>query len=266
MAKKVLFIGAGNMGFAILRSFISGGRRSFDISILDPNLSSEKKVLLLGCKFYEEFSELINTKQFDVIVIAVKPQIFDDIASDIGSIIRDDGLVVSIMAGVETNRINSGLGKDIKIIRCMPNLAALVNYSVNVAFITDDMPAQKLIYEELFHDSGPIKWIDDEDLIHKTTALSGSGPAYFLAFVEALTRAGESLGLTEEQASDLAVDTLLGTAALLKEERSPEALRERVTSKGGTTAAAISIFMQDNRLDDLVEEALIAAEKRSREL
>ena len=84
--------------------------------------------------------------------------------------------------------------------------------------------------------------------------------------MEALTKAGESSGLTKEQASDLAVDTLLGTAALLKEERSPEALRERVTSKGGTTAAAISIFMQDNRLDDLVEEALIAAEKRSREL
>ena len=267
MTKRVLFIGAGNMGFAILRSFIDSGNESFDISIIDPNLSKEKKIQLPGCSFYEDFTELVDTVQFDVIVIAIKPQIFNDISSEIGACIDDSGLIVSIMAGVETNRINSCLGKDIKIIRCMPNLAALVNYSVNVAYIAGTVDSsQKVTFEELFNGSGPIKWIDNEDLMHKTTALSGSGPAYYFAFTEALIKAGESMGLSSKQASDLAIDTFLGTAALIKENRSPEVLRERVTSKGGTTAAALSILMKNNCLDNLVKDALVAAEKRSKEL
>ena len=103
-------------------------------------------------------------------------------------------------------------------------------------------------------------------MIHKTTALSGSGPAYFFAFVEAIAKAGIKAGLSEEHAMNLSIDTLIGAAALIETDRSPKKLRDSVTSKGGTTAAALSVFMDNNNLDDLVSDALSAAEKRSREL
>jgi pyrroline-5-carboxylate reductase len=136
-----------------------------------------------------------------------------------------------------------------------------------VAYIAKNSnQSHKERFENIFSSSGPIRWVNNEDLIHKTTALSGSGPAYFFLFIEALAKAGQNAGLSEEQAMDLSIDTLIGASALIEQDRSPEKLRESVTSKGGTTAAALSVFMSDNNLDDLVSEALIAAEKRSREL
>ena len=267
MTNHVLFVGAGNMGSAIIKSYLKTSDTSNVIHVIDPFVSDDAKELLSECKFYESFTDFQDSIEFDTVVLAIKPQIYDEISSDLSNFISEKSVVISIMAGVETKRISNSINNNATIIRCMPNIAALVNRSVNVAYIAKDSnQSHKERFENIFSSSGPIRWVNNEDLIHKTTALSGSGPAYFFLFIEALAKAGQNAGLSEEQAMDLSIDTLIGASALIEQDRSPEKLRESVTSKGGTTAAALSVFMSDNNLDDLVSEALIAAEKRSREL
>ena len=267
MKIKLLLIGAGSMGTAIIKSFIESGGNPEDISVLDPYINETNKNILSGCSIYNSQADIPEQSSFDAILLAVKPQTFNEISQDISVFSSAKCCVISIMAGVETKRIASSLGIEIPVIRCMPNIAALVKRSVNVAYIENDSyDQQKAIFEDLFRGSGPIRWVDDEDLIHKTTALSGSGPAYFFAFVEAIAKAGIKAGLSEEHAMNLSIDTLIGAAALIETDRSPKKLRDSVTSKGGTTAAALSVFMDNKSLDDLVSDALSAAEKRSREL
>ena len=267
MKIKLLLIGAGSMGTAIIKSFIESGGNPEDISVLDPHINETNKNILLGCSIYNSQADIPDQSSFDAILLAVKPQTFNEISQDISVFSSAKCCVISIMAGVETKRIASSLGIEIPVIRCMPNIAALVKRSVNVAYIENDSYDQQIaIFEDVFRGSGPVRWGDDEDLIHKTTALSGSGPAYFFAFVEAIAKAGIKAGLSEEHAMNLSIDTLIGAAALIETDRSPKKLRDSVTSKGGTTAAALSVFMDNNNLDDLVSDALSAAEKRSREL
>ena len=267
MTNHVLFVGAGNMGSAIIKSYLKTSGTSDVIHVIDPFVSDNTKDLLSECKFYESFNDLQDSIEFDTVVLAIKPQSFDEISRDLSNFITEKSIVISIMAGVETKRISNSLNKNAAVIRCMPNIAALVNRSVNVAYIAkDSKQSHKKRFENIFLSSGPIRWVNNEDLIHKTTALSGSGPAYFFLFIEALAKAGQSAGLSEEQAMDLSIDTLIGAAALIEQDRSPEKLRESVTSKGGTTAAALSVFKNNNNLDELVSEALLAAEKKSREL
>lgn len=165
------------------------------------------------------------------------------------------------MAGVAAEHIRVSSGRSCAVVRCMPNLAAAIGKSANVAF-TKSIEHKKE-FEALFSGSGQVHWIDEEDKIHITTAISGSGPAYFFAFVEALAFAGKRAGLDEKFAMDLSIETMIGSAGLLAEYRSAESLRVSVSSKGGTTAAALAAFADNNALNLVVDGAVQAAIARS---
>lgn len=262
---KTLFLGAGNMARAILAGFKDSGGDMGAISVVDP-FADEEMVSDLGLlKLYRDLADIDhNVTRFDTIVVAVKPQIFETFESGWADVLADDGTVISIMAGVPSEKILAKIGKPASVVRCMPNMAAAVGRSVNVAYTKD--ACRKDLFESLFQGSGPVSWIEQEDEIHLTTALSGSGPAYFFAFVEALAAAGENAGLTKRMSLDLSIDTMIGAAELLKNNRAPQSLREGVTSKGGTTAAALSAFGAHDNLNAIVQDAVDAAIERSHEL
>ncbi len=261
---QTLFIGGGNMGRAILRGYKTDGGDMTGISIIDPFMNEEDGAELGIDKLYRAYDEIPGDLKFATIVLATKPQVFEEASRPVADVLSEDALIISIMAGVTSARITQNIGRDVPVVRCMPNMAAAVQKSVNVAYATDD--ASKGKFDALFSGSGPVCWVDNEDDIHATTAVSGSGPAYFFAFVEAMGQAGEVAGLDPQFSLDLAIDTMIGAAELLKQDRAPTKLRESVTSKGGTTAAALDQFALHNNLNAIVMDAVMAAQSRSKEL
>ncbi|WP_298921021.1 pyrroline-5-carboxylate reductase [uncultured Roseobacter sp.] len=263
-ANQTLLIGGGNMGRAILWGYKTNGGEMSNISIIDPFMDAQDATDLGIGALYRAYDDIPGDLKFATCVLATKPQVFEDASRPVSNVLSDDALIVSIMAGVTSARIIQTIGRPVPVVRCMPNMAASVQKSVNVAFATD--ASRKDQFEALFSGSGPVSWVDDEDDIHATTAVSGSGPAYFFAFVEAMGKAGELAGLDRQFAQDLAIDTLIGAAELLKQDRAPAKLRESVTSKGGTTAAALEQFAMHNNLNAIVMDAVMAAQSRSKEL
>ncbi len=261
---QTLFIGGGNMGRAILRGYKTDGGDMTGISIIDPFMNEEDGAELGIGRLYRAYDEIPGDLKFATIVLATKPQVFEEASRPVANVLSEDALIISIMAGVTSDRITQNIGRQVPVVRCMPNMAASVQKSVNVAFATD--PSSRGKFESLFAGSGPVRWVDKEDDIHATTAVSGSGPAYFFAFTEAMGKAGRQAGLEPRFALDLAIDTLIGAAELLKQNRAPSQLRESVTSKGGTTAAALEQFALHNSLDAIVMDAVMAAQSRSKEL
>jgi len=262
-ALHTLFLGGGNMGRAILKGYKTGGGDMSEIAILDPFMDRADATDLGISTVYRDYAEIPDRVKFATIVLATKPQVFEEASRPIANVLDQNALVISIMAGVGSSRIIQTIGKDVAVVRCMPNMAAAVQRSVNVAFATD--ASTKNRFEALFAGSGPVRWVEDEDDIHATTAVSGSGPAYFFAFTEAMALAGEQVGLDQQFSLELAIDTLIGAAELLKHDRAPSRLRESVTSKGGTTAAALEQFALHNNLNAIVMDAVMAAQSRSKE-
>ncbi len=265
MNQTTLFVGAGNMGRAIIKGYLSAGGKATDISIVDPFISDSTKQELAGAHFFADFDSLGPDARFGAVVLATKPQIFHSVSQDIARVTVENGTIISIMAGIGSETIAEAVGGGhFSVVRCMPNMAASKGYSANVAFTADETKKQG--FERLFGGSGTVRWVDDEEQIHLTTAISGSGPAYFFAFVEALAASGAATGLDPQLAMDLAIDTLIGAGELLKSDRDPETLRKSVTSKGGTTAAALDAFGLNGNLQAVVDDATAAAIARSKEL
>lgn len=264
MNQTTLFVGAGNMGRAIIKGYLSAGGKTTDISIVDPFIPDSTKQELTGAHFFSDFESLDPGACFDMVVLATKPQIFHSVSQDIARVTAGNGTITSIMAGISSETISAAIGGNHSVVRCMPNMAASKGYSANVAFTADETKKQG--FERLFGGSGTVRWVVDEDQIHLTTAISGSGPAYFFAFVEALAASGATSGLDPQLAMDLAIDTLIGASELLKSDRDPETLRKSVTSKGGTTAAALEAFGLNGNLQAVVDDAVSAAIVRSKEL
>ena len=267
MVKNVLFLGAGRMGGAIIKGYLKEASASYQLTILDPCLKQDSATEFENCEIFKSLADLSDDHKFDIIVLAVKPQVFPGIGQEIAGYLEQKGMIVSIMAGIETETITKFVGSIVSIVRCMPNIAAEYGKSVNVAY-TGKTTNKKAVadFERIFSASGNICWIESERDMHVTTAISGSGPAYFFAFVEALAKAGSEFGLAPEFALDLAIDTQIGAAELLKENRDPLHLRESVTSKGGTTAAALGEFSVDDKLNAIVKGAVGAAIERSKAL
>lgn len=263
-AHQTLFIGGGNMGRANLKGYKTGGGDMSEIAIIDPFMDKADANDLGICTVYRDYAEIPDHMTFATVVLATKPQVFEEASRPVADVLDQNALVISIMAGVSSSRIVRTIGKDVAVVRCMPNMAAAVQSSVNVAFATD--AATRPRFEALFAGSGPVRWIENENDIHATTAVSGSGPAYFFAFTEAMAMAGEEAGLDRQFALELAIDTLIGAAELLKHDREPSRLRESVTSKGGTTAAALEQFALHNDLNATVMKAVTAAHARSQKL
>lgn len=245
------------MGGALLHGW--GHHGSYIISTFDPHYDDAD---------YKSASDITAT--YDVIVLAVKPQIMKDVCESINHLVTPSPLIISIAAGKTISFYEDIFGKDISIVRAMPNTPALVGKGMTVLCgnkATSEIKAQ--LSMNLLSVVGDVEWIDDEMLMDAVTAVSGSGPAYIFHLIEAMTAAGIKAGLTPALSEKLSRQTVIGSAALADSESGTPAatLRQNVTSPGGTTEAALKILMDDQKgLTDLMTRAILAAQKRGKEL
>lgn len=254
----LLFFGCGNMGRAMLDGWIAGGVDPAAFIVVDPAAQE----LPVGVAHFAEASHV--EKKAGVALAAVKPQIFAQISGELESVLAEDALVFSVMAGVRVETLQAKLpGRT--IVRLMPNLAAALGKSPLGLFETSGAAALRAEIETLLGPLGTPVWIADEALMDAVTALAGSGPAFVYRFMDALTKAGEALGLETSVSATLAKAMVDGAVDLaVASEASPEALALRVTSPGGTTAAGLAVL--DSGLQQLVTETLKAARDRGLEL
>jgi pyrroline-5-carboxylate reductase len=269
MEKKLSigFIGCGQMAASLVGGLSDAGYPTDKMGVFD--IHSEKSAHLAneyGMVCYKEAKTLIE--HMDVIVLCVKPQSMKALISEIKpSLLDKKPLLISVAAGIRTAHIENWLGVLLPIVRAMPNTPALLRsgatglYANAAATLT-----QKNEAESLLRSVGVTVWLEDETLMDPLTALSGSGPAYFFYLMEALIKAGTRQGLTPESATILVLQTAMGAAKMVLESAdTPAQLREKVTSKGGTTEAALAV-LTDQGFADVIEKALKASTKRSVEL
>jgi pyrroline-5-carboxylate reductase len=207
-------------------------------------------------------------KQADMVILAVKPQVMASVCRDITPVVQSgQPLMVSIAAGLTADTVNEWLGGGTALIRVMPNTPSLVGKGAAGLFanarVSDE---QKQMAESVFNSVGSALWVDDENLLHGVTALSGSGPAYFFLMLEALEEAATNAGIPAETARELAIQTMAGAAEMAaRSEYDPARLKRNVMSPGGTTEQAINTF-EEGGMRDLVGSAYKAAYKRSEEM
>jgi pyrroline-5-carboxylate reductase len=255
------FIGGGNMAEALIKGMTSQGMK--DIFVSEPR--EERRLDLersYGVKTTGSNREVVA--ECDIVILAVKPQNIDSVLDEISDAVTDMKTVVSIAAGVTLSYLESKV-KTKKLIRVMPNTPALVQEGMSVISLCGCFHGKEVdIVKSILLSIGKVLTLP-EGLMNAVTALSGSGPAFVALFAEAMIESGEKMGLSRRDASELAVQTLLGTARLLDTGMSPEKLRKMVTSPGGTTEAGLRIFAERG-LEDIVADVLDAARQRADEL
>lgn len=261
---QIAFIGGGNMASAIIGGLIGNGLPASHITVVEPFEAARDA---LKAKFGIDALPAASADlgRADLVVWAVKPQTFKDAAAAAAPHTAN-ALHLSVAAGITTDSIATWLGNR-RIVRAMPNTPALVGKGMTGLFARADVNAEgQALIERVIGTTGQFVWVDAEAKLDAVTALSGSGPAYVFLFLEAMTQAGVDMGLTAEQAYQLAVTTFQGASELAARSDEPAAtLRERVTSKGGTTYAAIT-HMQQAQLPEHFIAALRKAETRAQEL
>jgi pyrroline-5-carboxylate reductase len=267
----LLVIGAGNMGAAMVNGWLKSGLDPKEIFILDPNPKADqsKKWQDAGITLYQHYEQLKDDPSIpQTILLAVKPQLISQVMQNIAPHIASQSLIASVAAGISIASITASFGPDMAIVRIMPNMPAQIGVGMHVLCANNNVSdPQKHALTQLMDCSGKTLWIDNEYDMHAVTALSGSGPAYIFLLCELLTKAGIELGLDEAMAAQLARQTMIGSGQLLAHHHDdPEALRKSVTSPGGTTEAALNVFLNDSRAQKLVSQALNAAAQRSKEL
>jgi pyrroline-5-carboxylate reductase len=265
--QKIGFIGGGNMATSLISGLTAAGHEPSAIWVSDIN-AEQLKSLAERLKVNVTASNETVVNESDVVVLAVKPQIMRDVAKQIAPAIRQrKPLVVSIAAGISERSLSAWLGEDIAIVRCMPNTPALVLTGATALHANDKVGTeQRSMAENILRSVGIALWVRDEKELDAVTAVSGSGPAYYFLLMEAMEKAAVELGLTEGTARLLVLQTALGAAKIaLESSESPEQLRKRVTSPGGTTQRAIETFQQGG-FGELVSKALHGARDRSVEM
>ena len=261
----VMLVGAGKMGLALAQGWLDAGLPSNNLIIIDPQPSADAKALAADydLQIYAEASGL----QPNVLVLAVKPQIIDDVMEKLLPVVGTHTVVLSIAAGIDLARLQRGLDTG-RIIRTMPNTPAQIGKGITGAVAGPDITAEdRAKADALLAAAGQVAWFNDERDLDAVTAVSGSGPAYVFNLVEALAAAGEKQGLAPGVAMQLARQTVIGAAALMEADPTQAAiLRQNVTSPNGTTAAALTVLMADDGLAPLLDRAVSAARQRSEEL
>lgn len=260
----VVLAGAGKMGGALLTGWLAQGLDPARVVIIDPHVSDDIRALAAkGVRLNPAPSDIGAA---DALVLAVKPQMFYDAAATLKSFVQPTTLVVSIMAGTTIKSISGACGGN--VVRAMPNTPAAIGRGITVAVPDTTVGAgQRAIADALLAATGKIEWLDDEALMDAVTAVSGSGPAYVFLLAEELARAGVAAGLPAQLAAKLARETVAGSGELLyRSDLGAATLRQNVTSPGGTTAAALGVLMGDDGFQPLLERAVAAATKRSKEL
>jgi pyrroline-5-carboxylate reductase len=264
---RIAFIGAGNMAASLIGGLRAQGVAADAIRASDPGVEQRAKISAEhGIQTFAQNADALANA--DVVVLSVKPQVMQTVCLDLAPYLDHAPLIVSIAAGISCDSLQRWLGpRPQAIVRCMPNTPALLRQGVSGLFANAQVSdAQKQQAEQLLSAVGIALWLDEEHLIDAVTAVSGSGPAYFFLLIEAMTAAGEQLGLPRETAARLTMQTALGAARMACESDVDAAeLRRRVTSPNGTTEAAIKAF-QAGGFEQLVQQALNAAAQRSAEL
>lgn len=263
---KIAFLGAGNMAEALVKGLLSAGlvnKEQITVSdIRKERIDYFSNVLKI--QSVADNKKIIEDR--DIIFISVKPQNIEEVLEEISKLVKASQHVISIVAGITTKYIESKFKEKVPVIRAMPNTPALIGAGMTAIcrgrFATD---AQLELAKKIFNAVGKTVVVE-ESLIDAITGLSGSGPAYVFAIIEALVEAGVEVGLSEEEALPLVTQTVFGAAKLLLETgESPAILREKVTSPGGTTAAGLKVFEQTD-LRKIIKDAVKAAVARAKEL
>jgi pyrroline-5-carboxylate reductase len=262
--RAIAFIGGGNMASAIIGGLIRQGLPAGQIEVVEPYAGARDKLKSdFGIAALEQPAPALTRSQ--LVVWAVKPQTFKDAAHQARPYTAS-ALHLSVAAGIRSDSISQWLGTE-RVVRSMPNTPALVGKGITALFARAGVSDEdKSDVEQVIATTGESLWVQEENHLDAVTALSGSGPAYVFFFLEAMTKAGIEMGLTREQAYQLSVATFGGASALARASQDPpDVLRQRVTSKGGTTYAAITSMEQD-RLQELFMKAMHAAASRAKEL
>jgi pyrroline-5-carboxylate reductase len=267
----VVLIGCGKMGGAMLEGWIADTNLDAHFSIIEPfqdhlgwTVSHANIALFDSCAA----SEAASIPPATMVVLAVKPQMMEEAIGHFAHMIDDDTAFLSIAAGITTawlaSRLDPVSGGAATIIRAMPNTPAAIGQGITVLYSGDATDAKRDLAAQLLMAIGQVVMIDDESLMDAVTAVSGSGPAYVFLLAEVMTKAGIEAGLPDDLASQLAEATVAGAGALIAaSDDDPAVLRANVTSKGGTTAAALDVLMADDGMAPLLSRAIAAAKARS---
>ncbi|GAC1354811.1 MAG: pyrroline-5-carboxylate reductase [Variovorax sp.] len=262
--QPIAFIGGGNMASAIIGGLLRDGLPSTQIDVVEPFAEARSR---LQSKYGVSAKAQAgpHLARAGLVVWAVKPQTFREAARQVRDHVAS-ALHLSVAAGIRSDSIAAWLGSE-RIVRSMPNTPALVGKGMTALFARPAVTAaDRALVEQVVATTGESLWVEPESQLDAVTALSGSGPAYVFFFLEAMVQAGVEMGLTPQQAHRLAVGTFVGASELARASQDPpEVLRQRVTSKGGTTYAAIT-SMEADRIPAQFIKALHAAQVRAREL
>lgn len=269
--QSILLVGAGKMGSAMLRGWLANLDQSTRFVVLDPNtgpdLAKADHAPDDRSLYFKNVSDLPAGFVPDIIVLATKPQMVQSVVQALRSHIGQETTLVSVAAGVHCDTIKTAVPDGTAVVRVMPNIGALVGHSVSAAFAcADTSDRQKTHVSALFKAIGEMTWLSSEEDLHLATAVSGSGPAYYFAFCEAMIDAAQDRGLPPETARLLAIGTVTAAGQLLANDPDPTKLREMVTSPNGTTAAGLDALTADGVMALTARNTLDAAAKRSREL
>lgn len=266
MKQRIAFIGGGNMGRSLIGGLLARGAAPAQIVVADPHAPTlESLQAEYGVQAAADNASAVQDA--DVVLLAVKPQQLRAVVSDLQEqLVRRCPLLISIAAGILAADIQRWAG-GVPVVRCMPNRPALQGCGVTALYANDQVnEANRKLAEQILGAVGETLWVERESDMDVVTAISGSGPAYFFLLIEMLEAAGRSLGLPAEVARKLAVETAYGSGCMARASSdSPETLRQQVTSKGGTTEAALR-HLEANNVRAIFSEAVAAAARRSAEL
>lgn len=266
MPASLMLVGAGKMGGAMLAGWLDAGLDPSATTVIDP-APSEAMTRLCAARGVA-LNPADPAPPAAVLVLAIKPQGLDAAAPGLDRLIGPDTLLISVLAGKTVADLRGRLPASRAVVRAMPNLPASIGHGATGAFASGDVSAgQRASADALLAASGAVAWLDDEAMIDAVTAVSGSGPAYVFLMVETLAQAGIAAGLAPEVATRLARATVAGAGALLDADATEAgALRQAVTSPGGTTAAALQVLMAEDGMAPLMRRAVAAAKRRAGEL
>lgn len=268
MSNEIVLVGAGHMGYAMLEGWLGGDIIGpADVIVVEPADALRKRVEEQGCKAVNSAADLASDLNPSLIVLAVKPQMMNEILPDYKRFGASETAFLSVAAGTSIDTIESLVGKS-PVIRVMPNTPSAIGEGMLGAFANERVSDETADFvDSLLVTSGDVVHVETEAQIDAITAVSGSGPAYLFHFIEALTQAAMSVGFEEETALLLAKQTIYGSACLaMDSDLTPTELRKQVTSPNGTTAAAINVLMEDDAMEKLVTRAVKAARDRAVEL
>jgi pyrroline-5-carboxylate reductase len=267
LPSSLILIGGGKMGGAMLEGWLRVGLPADAASVIDPFPSPDLKTLCAtkGVALNPSMDTLGNP---EVLVLAIKPQSLSDAADSIAPLAGSKTMLLSVLAGKTVANLKAAIPGCGGIVRAMPNLPASIARGATGAYASPELSGeQRATANSLLRAVGIVEWVDDEGLIDAVTAVSGSGPAYVFHLAECLAEAGVAAGLPADLAKRLARATVAGSGQLLAmSELEAGQLRENVTSKGGTTAAALEVLMRDDGMAPLMRDAVAAARRRAGEL